>query len=252
MQRPSGRRANDYFSYYWCIALYPASRDFRPGGQIQIKTGPGEMGPLLYGGKRNERLHENMVLHAGTIRRHAGRDPGNGRRAAGNDRNMLNTIHAAGLDPGGVFSMRGYPRPAADLSGRLAASSGATNNKPAHDGPVFLRRLRVTSPAAVYGVLCFYSIRILARHYIGGAGRWRPPGGIRGRLYARGQEGRRPPGATISWKMARFLAFFTGFGVTKKSGQPLAKTQKSQKSRDQSRKSCRAPEKSRAQKSKVV
>lgn len=90
--------------------------------------------------------------------------------------------------------MRGYPRPAADLFGRLAASSAATNNKPAHDGPVFLHRLRVTPTAAVYGVLCFYGIRILARHYDGVAARRRPPGGISGRLYAAGLEGPRASG----------------------------------------------------------
>lgn len=133
-----------------------------------------------------------MVLHAGTIRRHAGRDPGNWRRAAGLDRNMLNAIHAAGLDPGGVF-VCSYSRPAPRLFGRLAASSDATNNKPAHDGPVFLRRLRVTPPAAAYGVLCFYGIHILSRRYIGVAARWRPPGGISGRQHTGSQEGPRAP-----------------------------------------------------------
>lgn len=73
---------------------------------------------------------------------------------------------------------------------------------------LFLCCLRVTPPAAAYGVLCFYGIRILARHYIGVTARWRLSGGICSRLYARGRHGRRPPGTTIFWKTACFLAFF--------------------------------------------
>lgn len=117
-------------------------------------------------------------------------------------------MHAAGTDPGGVFlcadipgRRRGYSagwRPPATRQIQIRPSAGR----------LFLCRLRVTSPAAVCGVLFRCGICILARRYDGVAGRWWAAGGICGRLYARGRHGRRPPETTIFWKTARFSGLF--------------------------------------------
>jgi hypothetical protein len=106
---------------------------------------------------------------------------------------MLNAIHAAGPGPGGVFICADIPgRRRVYSAGRGPPAPRQIQIRPSA-GRLFLCRLRVTPPAAVYGVLCFYGIRILARHYDGVAARWRPPGGISGRQHTGSQEGPRAP-----------------------------------------------------------